>query len=79
LRTIEVRNTAPHFSCGTERQRQINLPIVGGKFPPGHGSYRKFIGIMVPERRQVILNLRLPNLTPVFASFFFLSEVTPGN
>jgi len=52
LRTIEVRNVAPR-SCGTERQQQINLPIVGGKFPPGHGSYREFIGIMVTDWREV--------------------------
>jgi hypothetical protein len=50
LRTIEVWSVVPH-SCGTERQQQINLPIGGGKFPQAHGSYRKFIGIMVPDRR----------------------------
>jgi hypothetical protein len=64
VRTIEVRSAAPHFSCGTEWQQQINLPIVGGKFPPAHRSYREFIGIMVPEWWQVSLNLRLPSLTP---------------
>jgi hypothetical protein len=57
LRTIEVRNVAPHFSCGTGRQQPINLPIVGGKLPPAHGSYRDFIGIMVREWRQVSLKL----------------------
>jgi len=48
LPAIEVRNVAPR-SCSTERQQQINLPIVGGKFPPVRGSYREFIGIMVTE------------------------------
>jgi hypothetical protein len=52
LRAIEVRNVAPHF-CGNERQQQINLPIGGGKFPQAHGSYRQFIGIMVPDRRTL--------------------------
>jgi hypothetical protein len=73
-RTIEVRNVAPH-SCGTERQRQINLLIVGGKFPPAHESYRESIGIMVPEWQQVSLNSRLPNLTPACSAF--LLKVTP--
>jgi hypothetical protein len=59
LRTIEIRSAAPHFSCDTERRRQINLLIVGGKFPPATRSYREFIGITVPEWRQVSLNLRL--------------------
>jgi hypothetical protein len=44
----EVRNVAPRF-CGNERPQQINLPIVGGKFPAAHGSYREFIEIMVSE------------------------------
>jgi hypothetical protein len=46
----EVRNVAPRF-CGNERPQQINLPIVGGKFPAAHGSYREFIEIMVSEWR----------------------------
>jgi len=41
----------PH-SCGTERQQQINLPIVGGKFPAAHGSCCELIGIMAPEWRK---------------------------
>jgi hypothetical protein len=45
---IEVRNVAPH-SCATEWQQQINLPIVGGKFPPAHESFREFIGITVHD------------------------------
>jgi hypothetical protein len=52
LRDIEVWNVAPH-SCDTERKQQINLPIGGGKFPAAHGSYREFIGIMVPDRRTL--------------------------
>jgi hypothetical protein len=67
-RTIEVRNVAPH-SCGTERQQLINLPIVGCTFPSAHESYREFIRIMVPEWRQLSLNLRLPNLTPAYSAF----------
>jgi hypothetical protein len=52
LRTIEVWNVAPH-SCDTERKQQINLLIGGGKFPQAQGSYREFIGIMVPDRRTL--------------------------
>jgi hypothetical protein len=48
LNSNEIRNVVPH-SCGTERRQEINLPIVGGKFPAAHGSCRKFIGIMVSE------------------------------
>jgi hypothetical protein len=77
LRTIEVRSVAQH-SCGTERKQQINRPIGGGKSPQAHGSYREFIGIMVPNRRQISPNLRLPNLTPVYTALFFFLKVTPG-
>ena len=41
LNSNEIRNVAPH-SCGTERRQEINLPIVGGKFPAAHGSCREF-------------------------------------
>jgi len=77
LNSNEIRNVVPH-SCGTERRQEINLPIVGGKFPAAHGSCRKFIGIMVSEWRRVSLNSRLPNLTLASSAFFFI-EVTPAN
>ena len=63
----------PH-SCGTERRQEINLPIVGGKFPAAHGSCREFIGIMVSEWRRVSLNSRLPNLTLAISAFFFIES-----
>jgi hypothetical protein len=75
LNNNEIRNVVPH-SCGTERQQEINLPIVGGKFPAAHGSNREFIGIMVSEWRRVSLNSCLPNLT---LAITVLSKVTPWN
>jgi hypothetical protein len=50
LRNNKVRNVAPHFS-GNGRQQQINLPVVGGKFPAAQASCREFIVIMAAEWR----------------------------